>query len=163
MALLLHSTAHHSIGVDSFGGFVEHTRFPDAWARTEYSFFHCHSSFRKKTQSEPCNRPWRPIRFHARSHVYYFTHFSLPPWLITYRHNWLYHVQIMEDNVTCLGDRPGFGLVIWFINNLQVVTTNNYYTIADFHTTIHSTLIFQSISTSLHYPLPGNGFITREL
>jgi type IV secretory pathway TrbD component len=37
--------------------------------------------------------------------------------------------------------RRGFGLVIWFINHLQVVTTINYYTITDFHTTKHSTLI----------------------
>jgi hypothetical protein len=27
----------------------------------------------------------------------------------------------------------GFGLIIGFINHLQVVTTNNYYTIADLH------------------------------
>jgi hypothetical protein len=27
----------------------------------------------------------------------------------------------------------GFGLVIGFINNLQVVTTDNYYSIADLH------------------------------
>jgi hypothetical protein len=30
--------------------------------------------------------------------------------------------------------KTGFGLVIWFINNLQVVTTINYYTIAALHT-----------------------------
>jgi hypothetical protein len=29
--------------------------------------------------------------------------------------------------------RRGFGLVIRFINNLQVVTTNNYYTLTDLH------------------------------
>jgi hypothetical protein len=34
----------------------------------------------------------------------------------------------------------GFGLVIGFINNLQVVTTINYDSIADFHTTKHCTL-----------------------
>jgi hypothetical protein len=33
----------------------------------------------------------------------------------------------------------GFGLVIVFINNLQVVATIDYYTIADFDTTEHST------------------------
>jgi hypothetical protein len=30
--------------------------------------------------------------------------------------------------------------MIGFIDHLQVVTTNNYYTIADFHTTNHCTL-----------------------
>jgi hypothetical protein len=29
----------------------------------------------------------------------------------------------------------------WFIGYLQVVTTNNYNTVTDFHTTKHSTLI----------------------
>jgi hypothetical protein len=37
--------------------------------------------------------------------------------------------------------RRGFGLVIGVVNNLQPVTTINYYTIADLHTTKHSTLI----------------------
>jgi hypothetical protein len=36
----------------------------------------------------------------------------------------------------------GFRLVIGFIDHLQVITTNNYYTVTDFHTTNHSTLIF---------------------
>jgi hypothetical protein len=40
-----------------------------------------------------------------------------------------------------------FGLVIGFIDHLQVIATNNYYTTADFHTTNHSTL-------SLLSPLP---------
>jgi hypothetical protein len=35
-----------------------------------------------------------------------------------------------------------------FIDHSQVVTTNNYYIIADFHTTDHSTLSFLSLSTS---------------
>jgi hypothetical protein len=35
----------------------------------------------------------------------------------------------------CMSDyRRGFGLDIGFIDNLQVVTTNNCNTIADFHT-----------------------------
>jgi hypothetical protein len=29
--------------------------------------------------------------------------------------------------------KTGFGMIIGFINNLQNVTTNNYYTIADLH------------------------------
>jgi hypothetical protein len=31
----------------------------------------------------------------------------------------------------------GFGLVIGFVDYLLEVTTNSYYTIADFHTTNH--------------------------
>jgi regulation of enolase protein 1 (concanavalin A-like superfamily) len=37
--------------------------------------------------------------------------------------------------------KMGFELVNGFIGYLQVVTTNNYNTFADFHTTKHSTLI----------------------
>jgi hypothetical protein len=53
-----------------------------------------------------------------------------------------------------------FGLVIGFINHLQVVFTINYNIVSNFHTTNHST---QSISNCLHYPFPNNGFITQEL
>jgi hypothetical protein len=38
--------------------------------------------------------------------------------------------------------KTGFGLVIEINNNLQVVTTINYYTVIDFYSTKHSTLIF---------------------
>jgi hypothetical protein len=47
--------------------------------------------------------------------------------------------------------KTAFGLVIGFINNLQVVTTVNYYNITDFHTfqsTVAHALGF-SVSTSL--------------
>jgi hypothetical protein len=37
--------------------------------------------------------------------------------------------------------KMGFGLVIGFIGYLQVVTTTNYTTLTDFHTTKHSTLL----------------------
>jgi hypothetical protein len=36
--------------------------------------------------------------------------------------------------------KMGFGLVIEFINHLQVVTTINYHIVPDFHATNHSTL-----------------------
>jgi hypothetical protein len=39
----------------------------------------------------------------------------------------------------------GFGFVIGFIDHLQVVTANNYYIIADFHSTNHSTLSLLSL------------------
>jgi hypothetical protein len=38
--------------------------------------------------------------------------------------------------------KTGFVLVIEFIGYLQVVTTNSYNTVTDFHTTKHSTLHF---------------------
>jgi hypothetical protein len=39
--------------------------------------------------------------------------------------------------------KTGFGLLIRFINHLQVVTTNNYYTIADLHNlqSLHTNLL----------------------
>jgi hypothetical protein len=40
----------------------------------------------------------------------------------------------------------GFGLVIWFIDHIQVVTTNKYNTVAVFHTTHHSTLELSLLS-----------------
>jgi hypothetical protein len=33
--------------------------------------------------------------------------------------------------------KDGVRIGNWIIDHLQVVTTNNYYTIADFHTTTH--------------------------
>jgi hypothetical protein len=42
----------------------------------------------------------------------------------------------------------GFGLVNILIDHLQIVTTNNYNTIADFHITNYSTLSSQSAFTS---------------
>jgi hypothetical protein len=41
-------------------------------------------------------------------------------------------------------------MVSSFVDHLQVVTTNNYNTIADFHTTDHSTLSSQSAFTSCY-------------
>jgi hypothetical protein len=49
-----------------------------------------------------------------------------------------------------------------FIDHSQVVTTNMYITLIDFHaTTFHNNL--NLFFTILHYPFPGNGFITQEL
>jgi hypothetical protein len=42
-------------------------------------------------------------------------------------------------------NKTGFGLVNRFIDHLQVVGTNNYNTIADFHATNHSTLSLLSL------------------
>jgi hypothetical protein len=44
----------------------------------------------------------------------------------------------------------GVWLVNIFIDHLQVVTTNNYNTIADFNTTNHFTLSSQSTFTSFY-------------
>jgi hypothetical protein len=45
----------------------------------------------------------------------------------------------------------GFGLANRFIDHLQVLTANNYYIIADFHATDHSTLkSSQSTFTGLY-------------
>jgi hypothetical protein len=51
----------------------------------------------------------------------------------------------------------GFGLVIGFINNLQVINTINYYTVAALHNvhSLHTNL--QCIYTSLHR------FMTQKL
>jgi hypothetical protein len=41
--------------------------------------------------------------------------------------------------------KTGFGLVTGFIDHLEVVTTNNYNTIARLHTTNHVTLSLLSL------------------
>jgi hypothetical protein len=41
----------------------------------------------------------------------------------------------VDDIVTCMSNyRPGFGLVIRFIEHFQIVTTSNYSAIANSHT-----------------------------
>jgi hypothetical protein len=50
-----------------------------------------------------------------------------------------------------------FRLVIGLINRLQLVTTNNYNTVPDFHSTSTPRQSSESIPTCLHYPFPGNG------
>jgi hypothetical protein len=48
--------------------------------------------------------------------------------------------------VTYISDyRRGLNWLIGFIYHLKVVTTNNYNTIVDFHTTNHSTLSLLSM------------------
>jgi hypothetical protein len=53
------------------------------------------------------------------------------------------HKNVILSRV--LGLYRGFGLKNIFIIHLQVVTTNNYKTIAEFHTTNHSTLSLLSL------------------
>jgi hypothetical protein len=57
---------------------------------------------------------------------------------------------MIENNfLTYLGAlQTGYGFVNKFIDHLQFITTNIYNTIADFHTTNHSTLSSQSAFTS---------------
>jgi hypothetical protein len=50
----------------------------------------------------------------------------------------------------------GFGLVIGFINRLQVVTTVIYNTVTNFHSTSTPHQSSQSIYTCLRCPFPGN-------
>jgi hypothetical protein len=56
----------------------------------------------------------------------------------------------------------GSGLVIGFINRLQVVITINYNTVTNFHSTGNPRHSSQSISTCLHFPFPGNGSQQRN-
>jgi hypothetical protein len=56
----------------------------------------------------------------------------------------------------CQWLKTEFGLVIGNIGYIHVVTTDNWNTVIDFHTTKHSTLL-PSVSTSLY------GLITQEL
>jgi hypothetical protein len=51
---------------------------------------------------------------------------------------------ILLSRITVI--KTGFALVIGFINHLHVVTTINYYTITDVHTTNHSTINLLSLS-----------------
>jgi hypothetical protein len=53
--------------------------------------------------------------------------------------------RMLKYNITCISVQTGFGFVNRFIDHLQVVTTNNYNTIADFHTTNYSTLSLLSL------------------
>jgi hypothetical protein len=46
--------------------------------------------------------------------------------------------------------RWGCGLDIWFIDHLQVVTSDNYNTIADFHTLQITVTLVSSVYYSLH-------------
>jgi hypothetical protein len=68
------------------------------------------------------------------------------------------HVPIQTEIYVSQWLKMGFGLVIGFFNNLQVVTTINYYTIAALHNlqSLHTNL-FKSICTSIQ------AFIIQEL
>jgi hypothetical protein len=52
----------------------------------------------------------------------------------------------------------GFGLVIGFTDHVQVITTNNYNTVADFHTTNHSTLNLLSLLALVFVATLNNGY-----
>jgi hypothetical protein len=55
-----------------------------------------------------------------------------------------------------------FCLVFGFINRLQHVTTNNYNSVTNSHSTSTPRQSSQSIPTYLHYPFPGNGSQNRN-
>jgi hypothetical protein len=77
-----------------------------------------------------------------------FRHLS--PSRIRWIQSTIFHLifKIHSNIVTCFSDyRQGFDWEIGFIDHLQIVTTNNYYTIADFRIADHSTL---SLSVYLH-------------
>jgi hypothetical protein len=66
----------------------------------------------------------------------------------TLAQKWCMVVIVQKILFLCISDcRRGFVLVNSFIDHIQVVTTNNYITVADFHATNHPTLFF-SIYTS---------------
>jgi hypothetical protein len=50
------------------------------------------------------------------------------------------------------------GLVIGFIDHSQVVTSNTYNTVTDFHTTKHSTLEFSSLLLLVFVTALNNGY-----
>jgi hypothetical protein len=56
-----------------------------------------------------------------------------------------------------------FGLLIGFIDHLQVVFKINFNTVPDFTLQITPRQSPQSISSCLQYLSPNNGFITQEL
>jgi hypothetical protein len=68
----------------------------------------------------------------------------------------LWHVCVTID---------GVWIETGFIGHLQVVTTNNYNTIANLHTlqiTVAYRLVF-SVCYNQHYSFPGNGLLTVEI
>jgi hypothetical protein len=52
----------------------------------------------------------------------------------------------------------GFGLVIGFIDHVEVITTNKYNTVADFHTTDHFTLNLLSLLSLVFIAALNNGY-----
>jgi hypothetical protein len=66
-------------------------------------------------------------------------------------------VHSFNHIVKVLVTETWFGLVAGCINRLQLVTTNNYNTVPDFHSINTPRQSSESIPTCLHSPFPGNG------
>jgi hypothetical protein len=59
-----------------------------------------------------------------------------------------------NNTVKCMSDsRRSFGLEIGFTDHLQVVTTNNYNTIAIFHTLRITTAYVKSFQSAVSLPV----------
>jgi hypothetical protein len=99
-----------------------------------------------RTNSMEMSPSWEAVSYAAthQEFPHYRVH-KIPPLVPIFNqinpvHTTPSHLRSILKLSRVLVTKTGFGLVIGFIDHLQDVTTNNYYTIADFHTTNHSTL-----------------------
>jgi hypothetical protein len=112
------------------------------WKRTHYS--HYPTFFLTGLHSKPCNSNVNFVSIFIPQMKDTFIYTNPPSLLLS-------GIKSLTDGLMNIVNysychvaqwlRRGFRLVIGFIGYLQVVTTNNYYTISDFHTTEHSTLL----------------------